>query len=99
MRIYRTLVIFMNRVVAKFKIFPKDVETDLDDLKKEIEHSLPVNTSVYKYEEEPIAFGLTLLFAHVLMHEEESGKMDDVERAIKELSGVSEVEVVMVRRV
>lgn len=92
-------MIFMNRVVAKFKIFPEDVETDLDELKKEIEHSLPVNTSIYKYEEEPIAFGLTLLIAHVLMPEEESGKMDEAERSIKKLSGVSEVEVVTVRRV
>jgi len=99
MRIYGTLVIFMKRVVAKFKIFPKDIKTDLNELKKEIGHNLPVNTSVYKYEEEPIAFGLTLLIAYILMPEEESGKMDEVERAIKKLSGVSEVEVVTVRRI
>ena len=92
-------MIFMNRVVAKFKIFPEDIKTDLDELKKEIEHNLPVNTSVYKYEEEPIAFGLTLLIAYILMPEEESGKIDEVERSIKKLSGVSEVEVAMVRRV
>ena len=99
MRLYRTLVIFMSQVVAKFKIFPKDVEADLGELKKEIERNLPANTSVYKYDEEPIAFGLNLLIAYILMPEEESGKIDDVERSIKELSDVSEVDVVSVRRI
>jgi len=99
MRLYGTLVIFMNQVVAKFKIFPKDVESDLGKLRKEIERNLPANTSVYKYDEEPIAFGLTLLIAYILMPEEESGKIDDVERSIKELSDVSEVDVVSVRRI
>jgi translation elongation factor aEF-1 beta len=86
-------------VVAKFKIFPEDIEADLGELKEELGHSLPVDTSVYKYEEEPVAFGITLLIAYIVMPEEEGGKIDEVERAIKKLSGVSEVEVVMVRRV
>jgi len=89
----------MGRVVAEFKIFPKDVSTDLDKLKESIKRNLPVNASVYKFDEEPIAFGLNLLIAYILMPEEESGKMDDVERAIKRLDDVSEVEVEMVRRV
>ena len=97
--VFTGIVILMSQVVAKFKIFPEGAETDLNELKKEIERSLPADASVHKYEEEPVAFGLNLLIAYILMPEEESGKIDEVEGSIRGLSGVSEVEVAMVRRI
>lgn len=92
-------MISMDQVVATFKILPEGVEVDLNKLKEAIKKNLPPSVSVYKYEEEPIAFGLVALIAYVLMPEKESDIMDRVEGAIRKVSGVSEIEVLMVRRV
>ena len=89
----------MDQVVAALKILPEGVEVDLNKLKEAIKGSLPTGVSVHKYEEEPIAFGLVVLIAYVLMPEKESDIMNRVEEAIKNVNGVSEIEVVMIRRV
>jgi len=89
----------MGRVLATVKIFPSDANTDLEPLKERIGEHLPEGTSIYKFDEEPIAFGLVAVIAHILMPEEESGKMEQVEQALKSIRGVSEIQVAMVRRV
>jgi len=91
-------VISMDQVVAALKILPEGVEVDLNKLKEAIKGRLPTGVSVHKYEEEPIAFGLVALIAYVLMPEKESDIMNRVEEAIKSVDGVSEIEVVMIRR-
>ena len=55
--------------------------------------------SIYKYEEEPVAFGLVALIAHVLVPEEAQGRMDEVEDLLKQTNGVSEVQVMVSRRI
>ena len=91
-------VIALAKVVIVFKIFPEGLEIDLNKLKKRIQSSLPTNTSIYKFEEEPIAFGLVAIIAYVILPEE-GGKMDLVEDSIRAVNGVSEIETIMVRRV
>jgi translation elongation factor EF-1beta len=61
--------------------------------------SLPSDASVYRFDEEPIAFGLIALIAHIIIPEEKSGELDLIETGIRKISDVSEVEVVMVRRI
>ena len=92
-------MISMDQVVAALRILPEGVEVDLNKLKEAIKVGLPTSVSIHKYEEEPIAFGLVALIAYVLMPEKESDIMDRVEKAIKNVKGVSEIEVLMVRRV
>ncbi|HXY83085.1 MAG TPA: elongation factor 1-beta [Candidatus Saccharimonadales bacterium] len=88
----------MAKVLASIKIFPTDANIDLSGLKSKIEQSLPSGSSVQKYDEEPIAFGLVALIAHVVLPEDVEGKMDQVEEAIKSVELVSEIQVLRVVR-
>lgn len=81
------------------KIFPTGTDIDLNQLKQKIEKTLPADSSVYKFAEEPVAFGLNALIAHILVPEEKSGGLDEVERGIQKIVGVSQIQTVMVRRV
>ena len=89
----------LARIVATFKILPEEVDIDLKKLMENVEKGLPEGVSVYKFHEDPIAFGLVALIAHVVMPEEEGGMIDQVEKSIRSIDDVSEVEVVMVRRI
>ncbi len=87
----------MAKVVAQIKIFPTETTVDLGDLRKKIEAALPAETSVARFDEEPIAFGLVALVARVVMPEEE-GRMEKVEEALKSVENVGEIQVVNVWR-
>ena len=87
----------MAKVVAQIKIFPTETTVDLGDLRKKIEAALPSQTSVAKFDEEPIAFGLVALVARIAMPEEE-GRMEKVEEALKSVENVGEIQVVSVWR-
>jgi translation elongation factor aEF-1 beta len=80
------------------KIFPEDITVDLNQLREQIKKNLPKDVSVRKFAEEPIAFGLIALIAHVLMPEEKSGELEKVESAIKNIKGVSNIETFMMQR-
>ena len=88
----------MGKIVISFKIFPKGLEVDLEELEKEIEKTLPKSTSVYGYQTEPVAFGLNALIAHIIIPENESGLLDKVEEELGRISGVSQIQTIMVRR-
>jgi elongation factor 1-beta len=88
----------MAKVLASIKIFPSDANIDLGSLKVKIQASLPAGSTVQRFEEEPIAFGLVALIAHVLLPEDVEGKMDQVEEAIRSVDLVSEIQVQRVVR-
>ena len=52
-----------------------------------------------RFDEEPVAFGLVALIAHVVLPEDAAGQMDRVEEAIRGVDQVSEIEVLRVGRV
>ena len=83
----------MAKVLASIKIFPSDANIDLSGLKAKIQASLPAGVTVQRFEEEPIAFGLVALIAHILLPEDVEGKMDQVEEAIRSVELVSEIQV------
>jgi len=85
--------------MVSLKIFPSDIVADMNGLKDRITKSLEGKVTIYKFDEEPVAFGLVALVAHILMPEEASGVMDEVERRLKSIAGVSEVEVLVSRRI
>lgn len=88
----------MGRVVVSVKIFPEDIIVGVDQIKEEIENSLPEGVQVYKFVEEPIAFGLVALIAHIIVPESE-GQLEKVEDTLRRVRGVGQIEVLMVRRI
>jgi len=88
----------LAKVVVSLKIFPADINVSLDALKEKIKGALPNYASVYKFEEEPIAFGLVALIAHIVLPENQAGGVDEVERSIQNIKDVSDIQTIMVRR-
>jgi translation elongation factor aEF-1 beta len=88
----------LAKIVASIKVFPSDVTVDLGKLRDDVKRKLPPDAAVQMFEEEPIAFGLVALIAHITMPEKD-GKMEEVERALKSIKNVSEIEVIMLRRI
>ncbi|MBS7653584.1 MAG: elongation factor 1-beta [Candidatus Bathyarchaeia archaeon] len=88
----------MARIVLSLKIFPADIDINLETLKEKIKNSLPSYASVYKFEEEPIAFGLVAVIAHIVFPENQAGGLDEVEESIKNVSEVNDIQTIMIRR-
>lgn len=88
----------MGSVVVSYKIFPIDITVDFNELRKKIEECLPEFASIYGFEEEPIAFGLNVLIAYIKIPEDKSGVLDELEKKFEEISEISQVQPVMVRR-
>jgi len=88
----------MGSVIISYKIFPKDVIDDFSNLKEKIQESLPKNASVYGYGEEPVAFGLKALIAHLKFPEDETGLLDELEKKLETIDEISQVQSIMVRR-
>jgi elongation factor 1-beta len=89
----------LAKVLVSLKIFPSNVEVNRDALKKEIERNLPEYCSVYKFEEEPIAFGLVALLTDILIPEDKTGGITEVENSLKKIEKISDYQTLMVRRV
>jgi len=88
----------MGSVVISYKIFPIDITVDFDDLKKKIEQCLPEFASIYGFGEEPIAFGLKALIAHIKFPEDKTGLLEKLENTLEGISEISQIQTVMVRR-
>src|SRR3989442_15028670 len=98
-RLHRTIEkIQLTKVLVSIKIFPSDTTTDMNVLKDRVRKTLEGKASIYKYEEEPVAFGLVALIAHVLFPQAK-GRMDEVENLLKQTNGDSEVKVMVSRRI
>ena len=85
-------------MLVSLKIYPEDITIDLNQLKQQIEKSLPTDSSVRKFAEEPIAFGLKALIAHIVIPEDKQDSLEKIENTIKQISGVSNVETFMMQR-
>jgi elongation factor 1-beta len=77
---------------------PTDIDIDLADLMDRIKTSLPENTEIEMYREEPIAFGLKALVVNFLMEDKEGGTTP-VEESVLGLEGVENVEVIGVTKI
>ncbi|UCE57337.1 MAG: elongation factor 1-beta [Candidatus Bathyarchaeota archaeon] len=88
----------LGNIVISFKIFPSEATVDLNLLQKKIEKRLPKFASVHRFAEEPIAFGLSALIAHIVLPEDRSGVLDEVENYLLEIKEISHIETIMVRR-
>ncbi len=91
-------MIWLGKIYLSIKIFPSSVTVDLNELKEKIKTVLPEYASVRRIDEEPIAYGLVALIAHVTIPEEEAGIMDEVEGKLKSLEEVGQVEALVMGR-
>ncbi len=89
----------MGKIVASVKIFPEDIIISKEELKEAIAKAIPPGTSLYRIDEEPIAFGLVALIAHIIVPEEGGDEVGKVEEALRGVKGVSQVETILVRRI
>lgn len=90
---YRSLGEIMAKVLLTLKILPSDISINIKQIKENIEKKL----NFVSMKEEPIAFGLVSLIASVLIEDKE-GEVEKIEKMIKEVDGVGEVEVIEVTR-
>jgi translation elongation factor aEF-1 beta len=88
----------MGSVVVTYKIFPTDIVVNFDELKKRIEANLPKFAEVYGYGEEPVAFGLKVLLAQFKFPEDQTGVLEEFEKRLETLEGVSQMQTINVRR-
>ncbi|MEM5815010.1 MAG: elongation factor 1-beta [Candidatus Aenigmatarchaeota archaeon] len=83
----------MTNVILTLRIFPSDVNIDLNILKKKILEK--VGNIVIR--EEPIGFGLTALIINVLVEDKE-GETEKIENLLRNIEGVGELEIIEVSR-
>ena len=88
----------MGTVIVTYKVFPTDIVENFDELKKKIEEKIPESSSVSGYGEEPIAFGLKALLVQVRFPEDKTGLVDEFEKQLEGLEGISQVQTLMVHR-
>src|SRR3989304_8991862 len=72
------------KVLASMKIFPTDITVDFGALKEKVKKELPEGTTVIQFAEEPVAFGLVALIAHITVPEDKPGVLDEVESRLGE---------------
>lgn len=88
----------MGFVVVTYKVFPTDIVENFDGMKKGIESSLPESSSVHGYGEELVAYGLKALLVQIKFPEDKTGLLDEFERKLETIEGISQVQTLMVRR-
>ena len=88
----------MGQAIVTLKVMPESVDTNLNELEKEITNTLAQHDiKVSKIEKEPIAFGLLALNVIFLM-DENKGDTETLENACKSVKGVMSAEVTDMRR-
>lgn len=88
----------MAKMLVSMKIFPEDITIPLDQIKQQIQAIIPQDSKVLRFEVEPIAFGLNALIAHVLLPEDKEDELENLEKGIREIQGVSNLETFMMQR-
>ena len=89
----------MGKIVIVYKIFPEESTVNLESLKEEITKQLSGSASIKGFKEEPIAFGLCALIVKMVLPEDKSGILDEVENYLNKIEGVGQIQTLMVNRI
>ena len=83
---------------VQFKILPENVDTDLEDVKVNLQKKLKtLKGAIFNdFKEEPIAFGLKALVLTFALPESE--EVDLVQNELQKVKGVSSVQLIDYRR-
>lgn len=87
----------MANIVITFKVMPEDLDVDLKKMEEDIKSVIRKYADVGKVEIEEVAFGLKAL-KFIVVVDESKGWTDIVEDNIRNVDGVSSVEIIDVRR-
>jgi len=92
-----TWVLEMGMSAVQFKVMPKGLDVNLDELKLKINKNIEdLGGNPSSNEEVPIAFGLkAVVFSFAFPEEKE---IEEVEKRLNELEGVSSIEMIDYRR-
>ena len=82
----------MAKVLLTIRVMPEDVNTDLESIKNEILSKIGA-----QIKEVPIAFGIVSLYVSTIIEDKE-GEIERVEKLLKEIKGVGEIEVLEITR-
>lgn len=88
----------MAKILAVLKVYPKDIDVNLDDVLSDLKRVLPARYELVKSEKVYVAFGLHVLRLYILMPEDVEGGTEEVENIIRGLNGVESVESELVTR-
>jgi len=88
----------MAKVLVSMKIFPEDITIPLDQLRQRVQAIIPEDSKVLRFDEEPIAYGLKALIAHILVPEEKQEELEKIENGIRQIQGVSNIQTFMMQR-
>lgn len=80
----------MGKAMVIFKIFPESPEA-VDKVEKALRKI--TEGEVKDVRKEPLAFGMYIIRAGILIPDKEDGRMDKLEQAVKKIKGISEIEV------
>ncbi len=78
----------MAEVIATFRVMPKGVDIDLENLKKKITEKINPD----RINESPVAFGLVALNV-IKIIPDAGGEVDKIEDQLRRIEEISEVEI------
>ena len=84
-------------VAVTMRITPRDIDVDLNKIKKKVERIVPEYGRLHNAEEKPIAFGLSAIEAVILLDDNKGGS-EEIEERLKKLDIVSQVDVIGINR-
>ena len=83
----------MTQILLIMKIYPKGDKVDLDGLVNNIVNTLKSDMKLRKHEKIPLAFGINYLRCEFIINEID-GALDELEKSINSISGVSQSEII-----